>query len=277
MYRLRIEDDFDLEKIAESGQCFRWEALDGGAYRIVHRTHCVTVRPLGAGEYGFSCDEDEFGSVWRDYFDLDTDYRSVRGRVSRAEDPFLHDACESGRGIRILRQDPWETLVSFVISQNRNIPAIKKSVELLCEAAGRRMTDSRGGPYIVFPTPEEILVLSDETLAACKLGYRCGYVRAAALAVADSTLPLDALRGLPEPETVRALTAVRGIGVKVASCVSLFGLHHTDAFPVDVWIRRVLEHEYPYGYPAERYSPYNGIYQQYMFCRYRNRDGGQRE
>ncbi len=270
MIRLRIEDDFDLGKIAESGQCFRWEALDNGAYRIIHRMYCVTVQPLGEGEFGFTCDEEEFRSVWRDYFDLGTEYRAVRNRISRNEDPFLYDACEYGRGIRIMRQDPWETLVSFIISQNRNIPAIKKSVELLCEAAGQRRRDRNGRPYLLFPSAEEILGLDDSVLSACKLGYRCKYVRAAARAVSDGTLKLETLRGAPEADTVKALTAVYGIGIKVASCVSLFGLHHTDAFPVDVWIRRVLEQEYSRGYPMKKYSPFNGIYQQYMFFRSRS-------
>lgn len=269
MYRLRIEDDLDLTKIADSGQCFRWEALAGGAYRIVHRAHCVTVTPLGEGCFDFSCDEAEFRSVWREYFDLGTDYRAVRSRVRREEDPYLFDACEFGRGIRILRQDPWETLVSFIISQNRNIPAIKRSIELMCQAAGERRTDSLGGAYTLFPSPEAVLTLDDEALSACRLGYRCRYVRAAARAVVDGTLDLRALQDCGEEEALKALTALCGVGIKVASCVLLFGLHYTDAFPVDVWIRRVLAREYPQGWPMKKYSPYNGIYQQYLFFRAR--------
>ncbi len=264
----------DLDKIAESGQCFRWEKQDDGAYRIIHRTYCVAVRPVEPGEWHFSCGETEFREVWFDYFDFGLDYRAVRTRVSQQEDPFLFRACEAGRGIRILRQDPWEMLVSFIISQNRNIPAIRKSVALLCEAAGRERTDEQGRPYRVFPGPEEILALSDEALAACKLGYRCAYVRAAAEEVGSGRLDPDSLLAADEAATLARLMSVHGVGIKVANCVSLFGLHHLDAFPVDVWIRRVLEREYPEGYPAERYRPYNGIYQQYMFNCYRNSDAG---
>ena len=274
MVRIRTEDEFDLDRIADSGQCFRWEKLDGGAYRIVHRTYCTEIRPIGQGEWLMSCDEPEYEAVWYDYFDFGVDYRAVRARVDREADPFLFRACEAGRGIRILRQDPWETLISFIISQNRNIPAIRKSVAMLCEAAGREMTDAQGRPYRVFPEPEDILALDGEALAACKLGYRCASVRAAAEEVSSGRLDLDSLTEADETTALARLMSVHGVGVKVANCVSLFGLHHLDAFPVDVWIRRVLAREYTDGYPIERYRPYNGIYQQYMFNCYRNRGGG---
>ena len=193
----------------------------------------------------------------------------MRRRILKKNDPFLYAACSFGKGIRILKQDAWEMLVSFIISQNKNIPAIKKSVELLCEAAGQRVEDSCGR-YYLFPTPEAILSMSDEELSTCRLGYRCRYVRAAAADVAGGRLNLDALRNASEEDTLKALTGVYGVGIKVANCVSLFGLHHIDAFPIDVWIRRILDNEYPGEYPMEEYRPYNGIYQQYMFYYYRN-------
>ena len=271
---IHITDDFDLDRIADSGQCFRWRKDDSGAYRIIHKGHCLKIRPLGNAMFRLSCSEDEYREIWHDYFDFGENYRSVRERVSREEDPFLADACEYGKGIRILRQDPWEMLVSFIISQNKNIPAIKKSIELLCETAGKRCENTEqereDDGQLVFPSPEQILSLSDEALAACRLGYRCRYVKAAASDVAEGKLDLDSLRDAPEEETIKGLMSVCGVGVKVANCISLFGLHHIDAFPIDVWIRRILDNEYPSGYPKERYSPYNGIYQQYMFYYYRN-------
>ena len=163
-------------------------------------------------------------------------------------------------------------LITFIISQNKNIPAIKKSIALLCEAAGEERTDSLGQAYRVFPSPEAILAMKDEALAACRLGYRCAYVRAAAADVSSGRLDPGSLLEADEDTVLARLMSVHGVGVKVANCVSLFGLHHLDAFPVDVWIRRVLAREYPDGYPADCYRPYNGIYQQYMFNCYRNRD-----
>lgn len=268
---IRVQDDFDLDKIERSGQCFRWQRTGDGAYRIPHGDECLFIRRLSGGRFRLSCNEETCEKVWRTYFDLDADYGELRARVDPRADPFLHAACAYGRGIRILRQDPWETLVSFIISQNKNIPAIKNAVDLLCRAAGERRTDCRGGEYFVFPSPEAILALSDEELKACKLGYRRAYVRAAARAVREGTLPLASLVRADGEATLSSLMSVFGVGIKVANCVSLFGLHHTDAFPVDVWMKRILENEYPDGYPFSRYSPFNGIYQQYMFFYYRDR------
>ena len=122
---IQIRDDFDPDKIARSGQCFRWRKTGENGWRIVHGKQCLTILGLGEGRFRLSCPEEEYHARWRSYFDLDEDYREIRARITAADDPFLHDACTYGKGIRILRQDPWETLVSFIISQNKNIPAIK--------------------------------------------------------------------------------------------------------------------------------------------------------
>ena len=267
---IQFDDDFSPERIADSGQCFRWKKDESGAYRIIHKGYFLKIRSLGNGLFDFSCPEEEYRNIWYDYFDFGEDYRAVRARIHKEEDPFLAKACEYGKGIRILRQDPWETLISFIISQNKNIPAIQKSIALLCAAAGRECYDE-GERYYLFPTPEEILALSDVELAACRIGYRCRYVKAAAADAAEGRLHLNSLKDQTEEEAMQALMSICGVGAKVASCVSLFGLHHIDAFPIDVWIRRILENEYPDGYPREKYSPYNGIYQQYMFYYYRFR------
>ena len=202
---------------------------------------------------------------------MDEDYTSIRSKIDVDVDPFLYEAAQHERGIRILKQDAWEALISFIISQNRNIPAIKASIEKLAERAGERKTDSRGQEYYTFPTPEAIANMSEEALNECKLGYRDKYVRKAAQSVVNGELDLDMIGVGSDDDVLAKLTGLYGVGKKVASCMLLFGLHHLDAFPVDVWIKRVLETEYSDGYPYEEYSPYNGVYQQYMFAYYRNR------
>ena len=162
-------------------------------------------------------------------------------------------------------------LVTFIISQNRNIPAIRRSVELLAESCGERRTDSRGRPYHAFPSPSAVAALSEEELDQCRLGYRCRYVHAAAVSVLRKDIDLEQLRDADEEATIKDLCGILGVGVKVANCVALFGLHHLNAFPRDVWMKRVLAQEYPNGYPFDAYSPYNGIYQQYMFAWVRHR------
>ena len=270
---LTIDDDFDLDLIADSGQCFRWERTGTRAYRVLHGARCLRIRALDSGKYELDCTEAEFAGVWRDYFDLDEDYRAIRTRIDPAADPFLFAAAEGEQGIRILRQSPWEALICFLISQNKNIPAIRRSVALLAEAAGTRMTDREGQDYFAFPGPEAVAALDPEALRRCGIGYRCAYVRAAAEAVLSGEIDLERLRHTDEETALAALTNLYGVGIKVASCVSLFGLHHINAFPQDVWIRRVLAQAYPDGYPFAAYAPYNGVYQQYMFAWFRSRTG----
>ena len=306
---IQIDDDFDMDRIADSGQCFRWERQDprdpaedpaawsprgsggsacriiagaeclyvtdsggGSTYRIIAGTECLYVTDLGGGSYDLDCTPEKYDDFWKNYFDLEEDYRAIRGRIDPDTDPFLREAADHEKGIRILRQDPWEMLITFIISQNRNIPAIRRSVEMLSAACGESKTDSRGREYYAFPMPAALRNLSEEELSACRLGYRGRYVHAAAEAVCAGEIDLGRLLHADEENTMAALTALFGVGVKVASCVSLFGLHHTDAFPVDVWMKRILADHYPAGYPFEKYAPYNGVYQQYMFAWYRHRD-----
>ena len=273
--RIRTDDDLDLKKIADSGQCFRWKELESGCYRVIHRGRSLIIRYCPSEmTYELDCTVDEFGELWRDYLDLDENYAMIRRRIDPERDPFLYAASEHEKGIRILRQDPWEALISFIISQNRNIPAIKRSIELLCELAGEPAADSTGEVYYAFPTPEAVAELSMDDLSACRLGYRDSYVSGAARAVVSGELDLSETSSLLSCEDKMArLMEIKGIGRKVASCIVLYGFHDMDSFPVDVWVKRILADHYPDGYPFERYSPYNGLCQQYMFAYYRELAG----
>ena len=268
-----ITDDFDLAKIAESGQCFRWEGQEDGSFRILNGAFCLYATALGDSRYLFECGEAEYESVWKDYFDLRENYGDIRKGIDREADPFLWAASEHGKGIRILRQKPWEALASFIISQNKNIPAIRRSIELLAKQCGERKADGRGKVYYAFPEAKAVASLSESALKECGLGYRWKYVKAAAEAVTSGRLDFGELEKMEDCEAEAELMKLHGVGAKVASCVSLYGLHRLDAFPRDVWIKRILENEYPDGYPYGQYQPYNGVYQQYMFFYYRNREG----
>ena len=196
--------------------------------------------------------------------------RGFAGEFAERKTSFCFLLQNIRREILILRQDPWEMLITFIISQNKNIPAIRRSVEKLAVLCGMEMTNRAGVRYFAFPTPDALAELQDDQLKECGLGYRCRYVREAAQAVADSRLDLPGLKELDEETAMTTLTGLAGVGKKVASCVSLFGLHHLNSFPIDVWIKRILEEQYPEGYSFDEYSPYNGVYQQYMFDYYRN-------
>lgn len=252
MSSVKIDNDFDLRKIAESGQCFRWNPVGGGGYRIQAKDRMLTICPTGQGLYEVS----EWDAFWENYFDLSTGYAEIRAGISE-DDPYLRAAAQAGEGIRILRQDPWETLITFIISQRKSIPAIKGCVEKLCRAAGRKLSEG----YYAFPTKDELAALSTEDLRACGLGYRAKYIAA----VAGSSTDVDEMRTLDDEQLLKELMLLPGVGVKVASCTMLFGFHRLNLFPEDVWINRVLEEHYPDGFPFERYAPYCGVMQQYLF------------
>ena len=277
---LTIRDDFDLARIADSGQCFRFNVCDDPqgisnekgsfdgtpAYRVVACDKLLYIRQIDGSEYELSCSEEEYENFWKEYFDLNISYSDLRGRIDKRKDPYLYAASEYGKGIRILRQDPWEMLISFIISQRKNIPAIKASIEKLCALAGDEIGEEEGGGAVYsFPTPERLSRLSLSELAGCSLGYRDKYVHQAAMDVASGAVNLDDWKGLPDSELMEKLLGLYGVGVKVANCEILFGYHRLDAFPRDVWINRVLETRYPDGFLFDRYTPYNGVMQQYLF------------
>ncbi len=255
---MRINVSFlDLKKIADSGQCFRWECLGPGQYRIPAFGKALAVAQPAPDTLEVHCTPGEWKRLWAPYFDMDTDYEAIVGSVDPG-DGYLRAAVEAARGIRILRQEPWEALASFLISQNNNIPRIKGIIRRLCEAFGD------------FPKPGELAPCSLESLLGFGLGYRAKYLREAAV-----RFLLDGREG-PQPPGEYArdrlyFQSYSGVGEKVADCICLFGLGHKEAFPVDTWIRRILREQYGGRFPMERYRPWAGVLQQFMFYYERTR------
>ncbi|MDL2254115.1 DNA-3-methyladenine glycosylase 2 family protein [Ruminococcaceae bacterium OttesenSCG-928-I18] len=262
MYTLTLPH-FHLPKIAESGQCFRLNALSSGAYSLVAGSQRLVLTQTGPATVRFACSREAFEEHWADYFDLGTDYGAFEGKIS-SDDLFLQEAAEYGRGIRILRQDPWEMLITFILSQRKNIPAIKKAVENLCRCFGEKREEA-GDVYYAFPTPGTLASQTSETLAGCSLGYRTPYVLSAAKMVAENEIQLKALASLSNEELHKTLLTIPGVGAKVANCILLFGYHRIDAFPIDVWIQRVIDEEYGGIFPIEKYPGFAGVLQQYLF------------
>ncbi len=263
----------DIRKIADSGQTFRMafdDAISAERGSDVYR--CLAGERLcyaGAGKIWYDArlchDEAADDAFWKKYFDLDTDYEAMAASID-PDDTYLTRAAEFGRGIRILRQDPWEMLITFIISQRRSIPSIKTCVEALCRRWGREILP---GVY-AFPSAEDLAGASMAELSDCSLGYRTEYVYLAAQGVASGSIDLAAWAELSDGELMQKLLALRGVGPKVANCVSLFGFYRIGAFPIDVWIDRVLKEYYPNGFPMDRYRGYAGVMQQYMFYAARN-------
>lgn len=262
---MRIDSSFfDLEKIAASGQCFRWECLGGNQYRIPAFGKVLDIAQTAPDALEARCTAEEWEQLWAPYFDMDTDYEAIVRSID-PQDGYLMAAGQAAQGIRILRQEPWETLVSFLISQNNNIPRIKTTIRRLCDAFGD------------FPTAEQIASGSPKTLSDCGLGYRAQYLWEAAVRfLRDGG---SGPRGHGDYAQARMyFQSYNGIGEKVADCICLFGLGHKEAFPVDTWIKRILREQYAGSFPIQQYQPYAGVLQQYMFYYERARNkapGGQ--
>ena len=264
-----ITDDFDLKKIAESGQCFRWKEIDDETYRIVAFHKVLYVRKLSDTEFDFSCTKKEWDTIFKYYFDMDENYQAIRENIDR-NDSFLLKSSESAKGIRILRQDPWEMVISFIISQRKNIPAIKSCLEKVCRVAGNKLGNYDGEEIYDIPTPSQILEAyydddqnnCDNNLYNCSLGYRLPYIIAACKWAENGGL--ERASSLDDDKLCEELMSVKGNGIKVASCIRLFGYHRMDAFPIDVWVKRAMEN-YPKDFDVKVWSPYAGLMQQYLF------------
>ena len=267
-----IKNDYvNLKQIAESGQCFRWKKMCPGRYFVISdgRAACFFQEKTGIRILCRSKDEEYF----RRYLDLDTDYGKVIEQIDEKDD-FLTGAAQMGRGIRILRQNLWEMIISFIISQRNNIPRIMKSIDALCEKLGEQIVFDYEGEHLVgytFPAPE-VIVGAD--LSEFKFGYREKYIRQTAEDILEGKFDLEEVKNAVEegktPEQVKEmLKQLKGVGEKVASCIQLFGLHQLELFPIDTWIAKVEKMYYNGHFPVEKYKDTAGIMQQYLFFRVR--------
>ena len=258
---IRIEDDFDLKKIVDSGQCFRPKEIASGVFRFIVGENILHISKLDDDLFEVNCSADDWERVWKNYFDLDTNYSSIRHDIETfaAGKPYkkkLTDATNFGKGIRILRQEPFEMLISFIISQRKNIPAIRSSVERICERFGRRV-----GDVYLFPRVEEFT----DDLTGLGLAYRKDYIKDALEKVASGMIDLKELETFSDAELVEELKLIHGVGDKIANCVALFAYHRVDRAPVDVWIKRAINEDFNGENIFTAFGKNAGILQQYIF------------
>lgn len=257
-------DHFDLSEIAGSGQCFRWKETASGCVRVTAFGRVLNMRACGGepGYFELDCSEEEWESVWAPYFDLDTDYAAIEALIKKSGDAHLLEAFECGRGIRILKQDLWEIIISFLISQNNNISRIKNSVEALCREVGIRAEGA--GEEFSFPMPGEVDPAMFERVNL-GLGYRVPYLKEMYEYATEHPKWLESLETMNYEEARAELLQRKGIGPKVADCICLFGLHHIDAFPIDTHVKQLLAKYYPKGFDHEYFKGVAGVIQQYLF------------
>ncbi|MCR5833527.1 MAG: hypothetical protein K6G55_02580 [Selenomonadaceae bacterium] len=268
--RIKINDDFDLKKIADSGQCFRPKEITPKVFRFIVGENILHITECGDGTFDVDCTEDVWENFWSNYFDMETNYANIRRDIERfAEDkPYekiLRNATDFGNGIRILKQDAFEMLISFIISQRKNIPAIRSSVERICQRFGRRV-----GEIYLFPRVEEMSGATVDDLTGLGLAYRKNYIKDALDKVSSGEIDLIALADLPDEDLVAKLKTIHGVGDKVANCVALFAYHRVNRAPVDVWIKRAIDEDFNGENIFDTFGKNGGILQQYIFYAKRN-------
>ena len=275
-----VEDvrDFDLDNIFDCGQCFRWERDEKGRYVGTAFGRHALMEYDGSSQILIihGADEEDFQTVWRKYLDLDRDYGKIKEKLAE-RDKVIARAIDYGQGIRILNQEKWETLLSFIISQNNNIPRIKKCIDNLARTLGSPSGQFMGREFYDLPSPEVLAGATEEKLAPCRLGYRSKYLIETARQVAEAGLDSLERLGAPEvtsQEAFEALNGYCGVGPKVANCIALFSMGKLDRFPIDVWVRKVMHRLYGIDegdmkgmarFAEQTFGVYGGIAQQYLF------------
>ena len=258
---LQDTECFDIGLCLDCGQAFRWKQDKDGVWRGIAHGKSLSLKQEGATVTLFNTTEDDFNNIWCEYFDLRRDYAEI---VASYNDESLITACEAYPGIRILKQDEWEAICSFIISANNNIPRIKGIIERFCEGFG----DDTGNGYS-FPKAEKIAKLTVEDLAPIRAGFRAKYIIDAARKITEGQVDIEKIKKLPFDEAKSELLKIKGVGEKVAQCALLYGFGRIEAFPVDVWVKRIVAELYPEGLP-ECIKGTEGIAQQYLFHWRRN-------
>lgn len=249
---------FSLPQTLDCGQAFRWRETENGIWQGIAFGKFLKLKiDSDSTLILFDTTKEDFQNIWCDYFDLNRNYSEIIEKISQNE--LLKTASQYGNGIRILNQEPWETLCSFIISQNNNITRIKGIIERLCENFGENID---GG--FSFPTAEKIATLTLDDLAVLRSGFRAKYILDAAQKVSSGEIDLKTLKDLPYESAQAKLMKIKGVGPKVADCALLFSHKHIEAFPKDVWIKRAMEKLFDGNLPSIA-VPFAGIVQQYLF------------
>lgn len=249
--KLEVKDYMNLQKIVDSGQCFRACKLNDGWFRFVSKDKVLKVKEVQPCVF-----EGNWNTYWENYFDLDTNYSKIK-----CFDKFTKKCFDFGKGIRILKQDPWETLMSFIISQRKSIPAIKTSIERICMNFGNEIEKG----VFTFPTPKQVFKANFDVLKTCGLGYRIDYIMSVSKQVYVEKINLESFNNLDTVHLLKKLQEFDGVGPKVANCIALFAYGRSECVPVDTWINKAISRYYEGVNPFEKHSKNAGIMQQYIF------------
>ena len=277
-YMLKNQDTFELRDIFECGQCFRWNIQEDGSYTGVIKDAVINVKKENDEIVFTGKSNKEIKDIIYDYFDLQRDYKELKQKLSQI-DQYLKISVEYGKGIRLLNQDLWETIISFIISANNNIPRIKGIIERLSAKYGNEI-EWNGTKYYTFPTAEQLKNVTVEDYRKLGLGFRDIRLYETTQMILKGEVNLDELHKNPNTTEVREkLLTLSGVGPKVADCILLFSdLKRFDVFPIDVWVRRVMNELYLKEddenkvskkkieeLATEKFGNLKGLAQQYLF------------
>lgn len=249
--------NFDLDQTFDCGQCFRFEKINETFMGIVANKD-IKLRQYGDKIIFQNTTYEDFKEFWYDYFDLNTDYFDICGKLSKLH-PVLEKACLKCSGIRILKQEPWETLCSFIISQNNNIPRIKKIIRSLCTLYGEKTEHG-----FSFPSFKKIASMEVSDLEPIKCGFRAKYILDAAKKVSNGFIDFENIKNSNYQDAKNSLMKIYGVGPKVADCVLLYGFHKLEAFPMDVWMKKIMNKFFKDKSP-DFFGKFAGIAQQYLY------------
>ena len=274
--------DYDLDATLTSGQVFAWEKVTAGWIGVVHG-NWVNLQPFSGGIRAITTTAQSDWAWLKHFLQVEVNLPDLLATFPR-NDANLIAAMASCRGLRLLRQSPWECLASFILSSTKQIVQIKQIVRTLCARHGTSVPTPIGhSPVFAFPTAAQIAKLSEEELRDCRMGFRAKYLLSAAHRVVSGELDLEKIRQLPLPGARAELTKLPGVGEKIADCVLLFAYGFPTAFPIDVWVARALSEFYFNGRPArpeelrqfaaQHFGPNAGYAQQYLFHHVRTRAG----
>ena len=284
-YKLSNQDSFELMHIFECGQCFRWNKENDGSYTGVVENSIINVKKEdNTVIFKGKTKNNNLEEIVTNYFDLKTDYKKYKNQLSKI-DQYLNESIIFGEGIRILKQDLWECIISFIISANNNIPRIKKIIERLSINYGEKII-FEGKEYYTFPTPESLSNATIEELRSFGLGFRDKRIYNTTKMILEKEVDLDKIKNMKSTDEMREeLLKLDGVGPKVADCILLFSLKRLDVFPIDVWVRRVMNDLYIHNddeekvnkrelqrLAEEKFVGLSGLAQQYLF--YWKRENG---
>ncbi len=264
-------ENFELKDIFDCGQAFRWNKTEGSSYIGVAFGRVMEVKKRGKDVILYDCSMEEFNNSWREYFDIDRDYSEIIEKLR--VDETLKMACDFGKGMRLLQQEPFELTISFIISANNQIPRIKKCIERISERWGRKIY-YKGNEYFTFPTIDELKEVEIQELEQCGVGFRAKYIYETIQKVLNDKEILNTIKSFEDDECHKGLMEFKGIGPKVADCIMLFSMQKYSAFPVDVWVKRAMRHFYVAPdvslpkirkYGREKFGELGGFAQQYLF------------